>query len=165
LRPREWFRPSLALDARLRRRFGRELAMLAHRPAREFLDHPRAALAAVLLFDQIPRNIHRGTPRAFAHDALARRIAVAAMDRGWDRRLDRAERQFLALPLMHSERIADQLASLAVFARLGRRFGWPYARSHYRVIARFGRFPHRNPTLGRESTPAEERAVAAGFAW
>ncbi len=139
--------------------------MLARRPASEFLTDPRTALASVLLFDQVPRNIRRGTAAAFAADPLARAIAKGAMARRWDRRMSKAERQFLALPLEHSEAIADQRASLRVFARLGTRFGWPYARSHYRMIARFGRFPHRNGTLGRRSTPAEERAIAAGFAW
>jgi uncharacterized protein (DUF924 family) len=139
--------------------------MLARRPAHEFLTDPRAALAAVLLFDQVPRNIHRGTARAFVTDRLALAIAKGTMARGWDKQLSKVERQFLALPLEHSEAIADQHASLRVFARLGPRFGWPFARSHYRMIARFGRFPHRNKALGRKSTPAEERAVAAGFAW
>ena len=139
--------------------------MLARRPASEFLTDPHGALAAVLLFDQVPRNIHRGTPAAFATDGLARGIAKGAMARGWDRQLGKAERQFLAMPLMHSEAIAEQLASVATFARLGARFGLPFARSHYRMIARFGRFPHRNKVLGRPSTGAEERAVTAGFAW
>jgi uncharacterized protein (DUF924 family) len=165
LRPRDWFRPPAAVDEQLRRRFARELAMLARRPTREFLTDPRSALAAVLLFDQVPRNIRRGTAGAFATDRLARAIAKGAMARGWDRQLNKAERQFLAMPLMHSEAIADQIASVATFARLGKRFGLPFARSHYRMIARFGRFPHRNQALGRVSTPAEERAVAAGFAW
>jgi uncharacterized protein (DUF924 family) len=139
--------------------------MLARRPANEFLTNPRSALASVLLFDQVPRNIRRGTASAFGTDRLARAIAKGAMARGWDRHLSKVERQFLALPLEHSEAIADQRASLRVFARLGPRFGLPYARSHYRMIARFGRFPHRNEALGRTSTPAEKRAVAAGFAW
>jgi uncharacterized protein (DUF924 family) len=155
LKPGDWFRPSPAVDAELARRFGRELAILARRPAREFLTDPRSALAAVLLFDQVPRNTLRGTPRAFATDALARAITRGALKRGWDRHLTRAERQFLAMPLMHSEAIADQRQSLTVYATLGRRYGWPFARSHYRMIARFGRFPHRNEVLGRESTAVE----------
>jgi uncharacterized protein (DUF924 family) len=160
-----WFTPDSRLDALLRRRFERELTRLAVRPAREFLTDPLTALAAVLLFDQLPRNLYRGTSRAFAFDRLAGAIAKGALDRGWDKRLSLEQRQFLAMPLMHSEHIADQRRSLAVFARLGRRYGWPYARSHCRMIARFGRFPHRNEVLGRTSTEAEKRAVAAGFAW
>ena len=165
LKPRDWFAPAQRVDALLHRRFGRELAALRTRPAAEFLSDPHSALAAVLLFDQIPRNIHRGTARAFATDPLARAIAHAALARGWDRALSRQQRQFLAMPLMHSERIADQRLSLAVFVRLGPRYGAPFARSHYRMIARFGRFPHRNPVLGRHSTPAEIAAVEAGNRW
>lgn len=165
LHPRDWFQPDPRVDSLLRRRLGHELAWLASRPAHEFLTDPQTALAAVLLFDQLPRNLHRKTPRAFATDPLARAIAKGALDRGWDAALTAQQRQFLAMPLMHSEAIADQRRSLAVYARLGTRYGWPFARSHYRMIARFGRFPHRNAVLGRASTPAEERAVAQGFAW
>jgi len=165
LGPRHWFAPDPRVDALLRRRFEPELACLAVRPAREFLADPQVALAAVLLFDQLPRNLFRGDPRSYAGDPLARAIAKGAMERGWDAALTRPQRQFLAMPLMHSERIADQRASLRVYARLGPRFGWPFALSHYRMIARFGRFPHRNAVLGRTSTPAERRAVAEGFAW
>jgi uncharacterized protein (DUF924 family) len=165
LRPGDWFRSSPAIDDELRRRFGRDLAMLRKRPAREFLGDPLTARAAVLLFDQVPRNIHRGSAQAFATDRLARTIARGIIRRGWDRGFGLAERQFVAMPLMHSEQIADQRRSLACFAALGPRYGWPFARSHYRMIARFGRFPHRNAVLRRASTAAERRAVAAGFAW
>ena len=165
LKPRDWFAPNREVDALLRRRFARELASLRTRPADEFLTDPASALAAVLLFDQLPRNLHRGTPQAFASDALARAIAIGALARGWDRAMSPAQRQFLAMPLMHSERIADQRRSLAIYARLGPRYGWPFARSHHRMIARFGRFPHRNELLGRASTAAEKRAVAAGYHW
>jgi len=165
LRPADWFRTNAAVDAELRRRFGRDWAMLRGQPASEFLADPLTARAAVLLFDQVPRNIHRQSPMAFASDPLARAIMRGALDRGWDRGLTGAERQFLALPLMHSEAIADQRQSLVMFAPLGTRHGFPFARSHYRMIARFGRFPHRNAVLGRRSSPSERRAVAQGFAW
>jgi uncharacterized protein (DUF924 family) len=165
LGPQVWFAPDPRVDAVLRRRFGPELAQFGTRPAREFLTYPLTALAAVLLFDQVPRNLHRGSPRAYAFDPLARAIAKGALERGWEAALNQAQRQFLAMPLMHSEHIADQRRSLAVYARLGRRYGWPFAVSHYRMIARFGRFPHRNEVLGRRSSAAEKRAVAAGFKW
>jgi uncharacterized protein (DUF924 family) len=165
LAPPQWFAPDLHVDALLRRRFSRELRCLRRRPAQEFLTDPQTALAAVLLFDQLPRNLHRGTPRAFATDTLARAITGAALARGWDGRLSSQQRQFLAMPLMHSERIADQRRSLAYFTRLGTRFGAPFARAHYRMIARFGRFPHRNAVLGRHSSPAEIAAVGAGNRW
>lgn len=153
------------MDHELRNRFERDLQSLGSRPAGEFLTDPYSALAAVLLFDQLPRNLYRGTSQAFAYDGLARAISEGARARGWDKALSRVERQFLSMPLMHSEQIADQLECLEVFAALGRRYGMPHARSHYRMIARFGRFPHRNKVLGRRSTPAETRAVKSGFAW
>ena len=157
--------PDPRVDSLMRRRFRRELTFLRPRPPGDFLDGPQTALAAVLLFDQLPRNLFRKSPRAYAFDQLARAIATGALDRGWDRSLTASQRQFLAMPLMHSERIADQLRCLRYFARLGPRYGWPYARSHHRMIARFGRFPHRNEVLRRKSTPAERRAVEQGFAW
>ncbi len=165
LTPADWFDGLAMVDALLRRRFSRDLAMLGSRPAGEFLDDPRTALAAVLLFDQIPRNLYGNRPQAFAGDPLALAITYGALARGWDARLSYPERQFLAMPLMHSEAIVDQRLSLALFARLPRRFGWQFARDHHAMIARFGRFPHRNGVLGRQSTPAEERALVAGFAW
>ena len=165
LRPADWFRTSRQVDNELRRRFGRDWAMLRHRPAHEFLRDRLTARAAVLLFDQVPRNIHRGTAKAFASDRLARSILREILRRGWVASLGPAERQVFALPLMHSEAIADQRLSLALYASLGHRYGLPFARSHFRMIARFGRFPHRNAALGRRSTPAELRAVEQGFAW
>ena len=165
LGPQAWFAPDPLIDAELRRRFERELTALAMRPPTDFLTDPAAALAAVLLFDQLPRNLYRGTAHAFGFDPLARAIAKGALERGWDVALTLPQRQFLAMPLMHSEHIADQLQSLAYFSRLGTRYGRPFAASHYRMIAHFGRFPHRNKPLNRLSTPAEQRAVAAGFAW
>lgn len=165
LRPDQWFGRNALVDAALRRRFGRTLAMLGTQPARAFLGDPRTAQAAVLLFDQLPRNLFRDDPRAFAHDRLARAITHGALRRGWDRRLAKRERHFLYMPLMHSEAIADQRLALRLFAGLGDSHAFGFCRAHARMIARFGRFPHRNAVLGRRSTPAEARAVAAGNAW
>ena len=165
LRPRDWWRQSDGVDAMLRRRFGPDLAMLALQPASSFLQSPQMALAAVLLFDQIPRNLHRKSAQAYAYDPLAREVANGALARGYDRVLPGSRAQFLAMPLMHSEDMADQRRSLLAFRRINRGSNLAFARSHHRMIARFGRFPHRNPVLGRESTSAERRAVEAGFAW
>lgn len=165
LRPGQRFGHDVAVDAMLRRRFSRELASLRARQPAEFLRDPVTARAAVLLFDQLPRNLYRNDPRAFACDALARAIAKGALRRGWDRGLSAIEKQFLAMPLMHSEDRADQLWSLRIYARLGQRWGWPFARSHYRMVARFGRFPHRNAVLGRRAAPAEIAAVKVGNSW
>lgn len=164
LKPGDWWGGSDAVDAMLQRRFGRLLAMLGGQPAADFTTDSLTARAAILLFDQVPRNIHRGTAAAFAHDPLAREIARAAIARGWDMAAPMCERQFVYMPLMHSEAIADQRASLAIFAaRAPANLG--FARAHYRMIARFGRFPHRNEALDRTSSSAERQAVAAGFSW
>lgn len=165
LRPPQWFARDDAVDAALRRRFALRLPGLSRQPIRKFLGDPLAARAAVLLFDQVPRNSFRGQTRSFATDRLAAAITRAALARGWHHRLTRNQSQFLLLPLMHSEAIADQRLSLRHFARNGDAARKGFARSHYRMIARFGRFPHRNPVLGRCSTPAEQRAVERGNAW
>ena len=164
LRPADWFRGSDSVDARLRRRFARDLAMLGHRPAEDFLTDPLTARAAILLFDQMPRNLYRGSPQAFAWDPLARQLTYGVVARGWDQGAPRRERPFAYMPLMHSEAIADQRASLRYFGALGGT-NYGFARAHWRMIARFGRFPHRNRVLGRTSSQAEERAIAAGNVW
>lgn len=165
LRPAQWFARDDAVDAALRRRFAPLLSGLSRQPLRKFLSDPLTVRAAVLLFDQVPRNSFRGDPRAFATDRLAAAITRGALKRGWHRRLTRTQRQFLLLPLMHSEDIADQRRSVRYFAANGDAGRKGFARSHYRMVARFGRFPHRNAVLGRRSSPAEARAVASGNAW
>ena len=154
-----------ALDAEIAHRFLPDWTALHRRPAREFLSDAATARAAVLLFDQVPRNVFRDDLRAYASDALAREIAFGAIDAGWDRGLSRTERQFLYMPFMHSEAIADQDRSMALFAALGDPEILKFAADHRAMIARFGRFPHRNAVLGRESTPAELEAIQAGNAW
>ncbi len=161
----QWFGRNESVDAELHRRFGRELSALGARPARSFLSGPLTARAAVLLFDQLPRNLSRDDASAFAHDPLAREICHGALRKGWDRGLSPHERQFLYMPLMHSEAIAEQRLSLRLFTSLGSAFITGFARAHFRMIARFGRFPHRNRVLGRKGTPAEERAVMSGNSW
>ena len=159
------FGSSEAVDAMLRHRFSRVLAMLAPRPAHEFLGDDHTALAAILLFDQIPRNLFRNSPAAFAHDATARTIARSLIRTGADTGFSLKERQFLYMPLMHSEHILDQQLSLAKFATLPPRYGWRWAVEHHAAIARFGRFPHRNALLGRQSGAAEKAAIEAGMRW
>jgi uncharacterized protein (DUF924 family) len=162
LRPAQWFGRSDGVDAALRRRFARALAMLGNQPAQSFLGDPLTARAAVLLFDQVPRNLFRDDPRAFAHDPLARAIARGIMRRRWDRGLPRTARQFIYMPLMHSEAIADQHQCLRRFVTLGDSNALRFARAHYRMIGRFGRFPHRNAVLGRATTPDEQAFLDAG---
>ncbi|MXO75663.1 DUF924 family protein [Altererythrobacter aerius] len=163
LGPADWFGGGPAVDNALSRRFARDLDALRSQPPHAFMGDRLTAQAAILLFDQVPRNIHRGTPEAFASDGLARAICTRFIGRGWHRGLSDQARTFAGMPLMHSERIADQRASLAYFFDLPDARG--FARDHWRMIARFGRFPHRNPVLGRQSSAAERAAVAAGNAW
>lgn len=165
LNPGQWFAPDESVDAALRRRFAPDLAALWTQGAHTFLTDPHTALAAVLLFDQLPGNLFRGTGTAFAFDPLARQITGGALAHGFDRMLRPEQRVFLAMPLMHSEQIADQRRSVRFFTQLGLPANRAFAVDHYRMIARFGRFPHRNEALGRTSTPAERRAVEQGFAW
>lgn len=164
LGPADWFGGSAQVDALLARRFADDWNALRHRPAREFLSSPELALAAVLLFDQVPRNLFRDDPRAFASDPLACAIANAVLDQRWHVAMNRDQVQFLAMPLMHSEDLPDQDRCVRIFAQHVPH-ALSFARSHRRMIARFGRFPHRNAVLGRNTTPAEQRAIEAGFSW
>ncbi|WP_271079341.1 DUF924 family protein [Aurantiacibacter sp. MUD61] len=165
LTPADWWGGSDHIDAQCEKRFRRELEALSSLRPENFVIDPQMALAGVLLFDQMPRNIFRGTPNAFAFDPLARGIAHTALDCGFEQALPSRHAQFLAMPLMHSEDIADQLRSLEAFRRINGGRNLSFARSHHRMIARFGRFPHRNDILGRKTTAAEQRAIDAGFSW
>lgn len=165
LRPAQWYARSDAVDAMLARRYAPLVAPLSYRPAHAFLADPDTARAAILLFDQIPRNVFRGNAAAFATDPLARDLAYGAIARGWHRGLPKGHAQFVMLPLMHSEQAADQRESLRRFAELGAGDNLRFARAHARMIFRFCRFPHRNAALGRQSTQAELRAIAAGNVW
>ena len=165
LGPADWWGGSDDLDKRIEKRFRHWLEALFVCPPHSLLGSPQVALAAVLLFDQVPRNIFRGSARAFATDPLARAITHGALRRGYLPLLARQQRQFLAMPLMHSEVMADHLLSLRLFVHINGGANLPFARSHARMIARFRRYPHRNAVLGRTSTPAEQRAIDAGFSW
>jgi uncharacterized protein (DUF924 family) len=156
-----WFEKSDAFDAEIGARFGGVLEAAAAGRLAAWQRTPLAALALVIVLDQFPRNMFRGTPRAFATDAAAQAVARGIVERGFDAAYLAVERCFAYLPFEHAEDIGMQRESLALFARLppspsSARYT-DYARRHHDVIARFGRFPHRNAILGRASTP-EERA-------
>ena len=119
------------------------------------VDSARGCLALIVLLDQFSRNMFRGTARAFAADAKALSVACAALDRGFDQEAPAVLRSFFYLPFEHSEVLADQERSVALFEALGDADGLDYAIRHHDIIARFGRFPHRNELLGRENTPEE----------
>jgi uncharacterized protein (DUF924 family) len=153
--PKQRFEKDEAFDAEVRRRFLRLHETLAVQPAEPLLDDARTALAAVIVFDQMPRNMFRGSPRAFATDAKALEIAEAAIARGFNSGLTKDERLFLYLPFEHAEDKEAQARSVALMAGLGDPELSKWAEAHKAVIDRFGRFPHRNAVLGRPSTPEE----------
>ena len=161
---REWFRKIAAFDAEIRSRFG---AAVERALAGDFADWiaPRAVLARVLLLDQFTRNGFRGEARAFAGDALALATAKAAIARGDDIALIPVERSFLYLPFAHAEDLTAQEQSVALHRRLRDETGYVdpliWAEKHAAVIRLFGRYPHRNAVLGRESTPEEVAFLAA----
>ncbi|MBZ4423009.1 DUF924 family protein [Myxococcus sp. RHSTA-1-4] len=161
--PRErWFLRNAAFDEECQRRFLDAHEAAAAGLLRDWREEPRSCVALLLLLDQIPRNVFRGTPRAFATDALAREVARYALARGLDVTLPPVWRWFMYLPFEHSEEVHDQRLAVALFEMLAlyhpdSRESLDYARRHRDVIERFGRFPHRNAALGRPSTPEEER--------
>jgi uncharacterized protein (DUF924 family) len=159
LQPRDlWFTKSDATDRLIAERFGAtvERALLGQHD--DWAATPRGALALILVLDQFTRNIFRGTPRAFAGDARALALATRLVDTSRDLALAPMERWFVYMPFEHSERLIDQYEAVRLFERFARdgvAAPLDWARRHFEVIARFGRFPHRNAILGRESTAAE----------
>ena len=160
----DWWRGTAELDHRIRERFLKLWAEKRQLPVDAFVADPLTALAAVILFDQFPRNMFRGHADQFATDHLALAIAKAAVDKEFDEQLDTNERVFLYMPFQHSENLADQDRAMLLFSELGDERHLSYAKKHRDIIARFGRFPHRNAMLGRAPRPDE---IAAGdvFPW
>lgn len=153
--PERWFKPDADFDREIRERFLVTHEAAAMAKLSDWERSPEGALALLLLLDQFPRNMFRGTPRAFAADASAREVARRALDRGFDKQVDPQMRSFFYLPFMHSEDISDQERCLALYRALGNEDGIKYAEIHLDAIRRFGRFPHRNEILGRTSTADE----------
>ena len=151
-----WFNGTPALDADIRRRFGADIEQALQGRLDHLARSPRGALALCLLLDQMTRNAFRGTARAFAGDARARRVAASAVARGFDRRLPAFQSTFLCLPFHHSESRGDQNRSVGLLWRLNGPGSLKYVVGHRNTVVRFGRFPHRNAALGRVNTPAEE---------
>lgn len=166
-RQRVWFAPDPHFDQLCQRRFLAD----CQRAARGELDHwsgdPAGALALILLLDQLPRNMFRGTAQAFATDHQALAVAKRAVTANFDDALPPVQRAFVYMPFQHSENLADQHESVRLFRELAASHPEQadflnYAQRHLEVIARFGRFPHRNAVLGRASTPEELEFLARG---
>ena len=159
LDPKSWWRGPPELDEQVRDRFLELWDEKRQLPPEAFLGDPLTALAGVILFDQFPRNMFRGHADQFSTDPLALAIATGAVDGGLDEKLEPTERALLYMPFQHSEQIDDQRRSLLLFTKLGDPEQLRYAKLHHDIIARFGRFPHRNAMLGRQPRPDE---IAAG---
>jgi uncharacterized protein (DUF924 family) len=158
-RHKRWFAKDPAFDAELRERFSGLVEDLLQGKHARWLTDPRGCLARIVALDQFPRQIHRGSPRAFAADPLALAAARDALANGYDRGMLPVERLFMYLPFEHSESLADQERACELMRPLAQ---FPetddalrYAEAHRAIIARFGRFPHRNAILGRASTAEE----------
>ena len=159
-----WWKADETLDHRIREQFLKLWSEKRQLPADAFLSDPLTALAAVILFDQFPRNMFRGHADQFSSDHLALEIAKGAIQRGFDGQLQADERAFLYMPFQHSEKMDDQNRSVLLFSEIGEQRYLSFAEKHRAVIERFGRFPHRNAMLGRAPRPEE---IAAGdvFPW
>ena len=156
----QWFRKDDAFDARIAELFGALIAAALDGGLRDWEATPHGALARIIVLDQFTRNVHRGTPRAFAGDEQALALAVSLTQDGLDQQLPPMLRAFAYLPFEHAEDLAMQARAVDLFQRLsqpqpGFESMLDYAQRHQEVIARFGRFPHRNAILGRASTPEE----------
>ncbi|CAM5623826.1 hypothetical protein MAUB1S_10634 [Mycolicibacterium aubagnense] len=155
-----WFTKNAAFDAEFRTRYLELHHAAARRELDGWVDHPESALALMILLDQFPRNCFRGTAHMFATDPLARHFAAKAVAAGHDLAVDVAVRVFFYLPFEHSENLEDQQRSVELTEANAPDY-LSYAIEHREIIERFGRFPHRNPPLGRETT-AQEKAFLDG---
>jgi uncharacterized protein (DUF924 family) len=155
----QWWRGGDELDDRIKQNFAKLFWEKRQLPVDRFTTDPLTALAGVILFDQFPRNMFRGSAEQFATDELALGIAKKAVANGFDDQLEPRERGFLYMPFEHSEKLDDQKRALLLFTSLGDDKMLHYARLHHDIIERFGRFPHRNAMLGRAPRADE---IAAG---
>ena len=159
--PDKWFDEDQNFDQAIRSRFLPTYEAAANGALAAWEDSADGALALLLLLDQFPRNMFRGTARAFATDALARAVADRALARGFDQATEPALRPFFYLPFMHSEALSDQDRSVRLYEALGDAAHVRFAIEHRDIVRRFGRFPRRNRALGREMTPAEQAFLEA----
>ena len=165
--PDRWYRKSDAFDSEIRARFEHfaidQVARLQMTKTHKWEEVPESTLALIILTDQFSRNMYRGTVAAFAWDDLALAVATRMVDKGWDLKIDMGRRAFIYMPFMHSED-PDMQARCVYLAdsRLEDGSTLHHAREHEKVIARFGRFPHRNDILGRESTLEEIAFLDSG---
>ncbi len=160
--PDKWFEKSDDFDRAIRENFSSTYEAAARGELSDWENTPDGALALVIVLDQFPRNMFRNDARAFATDPAALALAGRALESGFDRLIERDLVAFLYMPFMHSENIADQRRCVDLFAAHGEPNNLKYAQIHEEIIARFGRFPHRNKVLGRTTTPEEATFLEHG---
>lgn len=163
--PAGWYAQDEALDARIRVKFQPTWEAAAEGRFSLWLTYPSGALAYIILTDQFPRNMFRGSGKAFATDRAALMAAKCAVDKGWDLKIDEPARQFFYLPMMHSENLCDQERCVRLMCQRMPESGASnllHARAHREVIRKFGRFPYRNQALDRASTQSEAEYVSDG---
>jgi len=164
--PKKWFEKDEAFDATIRLKFEATHHAAARGEYEGWIETAEGALALLVLLDQFPRNLYRGSGHSFATDPLARRYAAEAIERGHDRATQTQLRNFFYLPFAHSESLADQTKGVALCEALAAETGDPddvkWAVIHRDIIVRFGRFPHRNQALGRSTTPEEQAFLDKG---
>jgi uncharacterized protein (DUF924 family) len=160
--PTRWYSKDAAFDALIRTRFAALWERTVSGGLSSWEASDEGALALVIVLDQFPRNMFRDEPRTYCSDALALAVANRAIGRGADARIEPELLEFLYLPLMHSERLADQLRCVELFRNAGRPESLKYAEDHADIIRHFGRFPHRNRILGRVTTPQEQAFLDGG---
>ena len=158
--PGKWFARDAAFDAEIKARFEGLHMAAARRELDGWMAEAEGALALMILLDQFPRNMYRACAHAFASDPLARFLARRAIDAGFDQQVDPQMRYFFYLPFEHSEHLGDQELAVELTAHDAEQQKW--AVIHRDIIQRFGRFPHRNPCLGRQTTPDEQAFLDGG---
>ena len=171
-RAQTWFRSDSAFDEEVRQRFRKHTEAAGRGLYDNWRDQPESCLAFIILLDQFPRNIYRGTPRAFAFDEMSLSASLDGQSRGFDEELRHVERWFFYMPMQHAEDLAIQRRSVERYRALAEEAppsledalqeAYEYAVEHKEAIERFGRFPHRNDVLGRSSTPEEADYLEAG---
>lgn len=150
-----WFKSTPEFDALLRERFEALWTRASSGELDDWLQSAAGCLALVLVLDQFPLNMFRGQAQSFVSEAQSREVARLAIDKGFDQDIEPGSRAFLYMPFMHSEMLADQQLALQLFAQPGLEDNLRFARHHHDIVEKFGRFPHRNWALGRESSESE----------
>ena len=163
--PDGWYGGGEALDAEIKQKFEDDYRRACDGALSLWLTYPSGTLAYIILTDQFPRNMFRGTAESFASDGISMAAAKMAISKGWDQRIDEPARQFFYMPLMHSECLVDQDRAVRLIMTRMPETGEGnllHAKAHREVIRRFGRFPYRNEALGRETKDAESEFLEEG---